>query len=175
MEDVVVDSTVLIYLSKINCLNLLNKLFDRVIIPRSVYEEAVIKGKKEGYDDSKYIDRLCCNVIEIKDLNERLIKRSKNIQNLESLGKGESDGLVIAENMEIRFLSDDHAARKTAKSLGINIGGTIYIGLKALKKDTYTYTEFTEYLDSLIENDYRISISLYKKIKEKAKKINNKK
>lgn len=47
MENVVLDSTVLIYLSKINCLNLLNKLFDRVIIPRSVYEETVIKGKKK--------------------------------------------------------------------------------------------------------------------------------
>ena len=51
----------------------------------------------------------------------------------------------------------------------------LYIGFKSLKKDTYTYTEFTEYIDMLVENDYRISISLYKEIKEKAKKINNKK
>ncbi len=38
----VVNSSPLIFLAKINRLDLLNKLFDEVIIPKAVYEEALI-------------------------------------------------------------------------------------------------------------------------------------
>jgi predicted nucleic acid-binding protein len=41
---VIVNATPLIALSKINQLEILNQLFNEVIVPRSVYHEVIVKG-----------------------------------------------------------------------------------------------------------------------------------
>ena len=51
-EVVVTDSTVLIYLAKLDDLSYLDELFDSGYVPETVYEEVVTRGRKEQYADA---------------------------------------------------------------------------------------------------------------------------
>ena len=56
MSVAICDSTTLIYLAKLHALGLLTSLFDRVVIPRAVYCESVVDGKKAGHADATVIE-----------------------------------------------------------------------------------------------------------------------
>ncbi|NVM26564.1 MAG: hypothetical protein HWN70_11710 [Desulfobacterales bacterium] len=49
---VVSNSSPLIALAKLNQLSVLKKLFEELLIPQAVYEEAVIRGMTQGYPDA---------------------------------------------------------------------------------------------------------------------------
>jgi len=44
--EAVSDATPLIHLSKISKISYLKKLFDKIFIPKEIYEEVVVKGKE---------------------------------------------------------------------------------------------------------------------------------
>ncbi len=66
------DSSPLIFLAKINCLDLLKKLFHKVSIPHQVYIDVVVEGKTKpgGKEVNKAINDTWIEVIEIKELEE---------------------------------------------------------------------------------------------------------
>jgi predicted nucleic acid-binding protein len=55
---VVSDASPLIILSKLGRLSLLTSLYDRVLIPQGVYQEAVVAGLQKGHADAIGIDHL---------------------------------------------------------------------------------------------------------------------
>jgi predicted nucleic acid-binding protein len=52
-EPVVVNSGPLMALAKLNLLHLLKELYGRVYFARSVYEETVTSGMRQGYEDAR--------------------------------------------------------------------------------------------------------------------------
>lgn len=48
---VVSDASPLMVLAKLNVLHLLKELYGEVYFPQSVYEEVVIEGVRQGYED----------------------------------------------------------------------------------------------------------------------------
>ena len=50
------NSSPLIYLAKIEKLNILKILFKEIIIPKQVYEEVVLKGKEEKFFDALNVE-----------------------------------------------------------------------------------------------------------------------
>ena len=77
------NSSPLIFLPKINQLNLIKRLFGHIVIPEAVKEEILIEGK-DGYD-----------LIEIA-INEELIKMANPSKNTDfKIGKGESAAINL--------------------------------------------------------------------------------
>lgn len=88
---VVSNSGPLMALAKLNQLSILKKLFQKVLIPQAVYEEAVIRGMTQGYPDALaikffleqqgwqpvYVDR--------KDINKDLLKEKLDWGEIELL------------------------------------------------------------------------------------------
>ena len=99
------NATPIILLAKLNKLELLKKLFNKIIIPEAVKKEVVIHGKP-GYEIiSKAID------------NEWIkIENPKNNLDL-GIGKGENAAINLAKEKNDKLIIDDAFAIKIIKSL----------------------------------------------------------
>ncbi|HIH96974.1 MAG TPA: hypothetical protein HA348_05815 [Thermoplasmata archaeon] len=62
---IVTNASPLIFLAKIDKLELLIELFEEVIIPVQVFAEVVIKGKEKGMDDAFLIENFTGSEIKI--------------------------------------------------------------------------------------------------------------
>jgi len=167
MKEVVVDSTVLIYLSKIGRLSLLNELSEEVFVSEAVHEEVVVDGLEYGYADALAVDNAdflsVTGVEESEDVN--------SLRDSANLGVGECEAIILAHETDALCLTDDCRARKTAESLGVDVGGTVYVLLSSLKSGTIEFSEYEQALNDLSETDFRMKASLYRRALEEGRKF----
>lgn len=83
----------------------------------------------------------------------------------------EAAAIGVAEEHGAHCLTDDHAARVIARSLGVEVGGTIYVLLEALDRGTIGFERYVSLLDELTERGFRISASLYRKALEAGRDV----
>jgi predicted nucleic acid-binding protein len=152
----VVNSSPLIFLVKIGKLDLLNKLFDEVIIPKAVYEEAVLSGKPDKNEIIKNLSWI--KVEEVKD--KRLVKF---LMNFIDYGESEVIAYAVENNIDLVIL-DDKDARKIARELDLKVIGTL--GILIISKKKGYINEIKPLLEKLITNNFRVSEKLLKKILE---------
>jgi len=112
---VIVDTSVLIALEKIDLLQILCKIYKEIILPEAVVREFG-NVNFECYSLKKVESRLINFLMQ--DLN---------------LGKGESEVIALAYETNFKVLIDDLKARKVAENLGLSISGSIGVLLKAEK------------------------------------------
>lgn len=142
---IISDSSPLISLERINRLDLLERLFETVVVPSAVAREIgpFTAGK------ARVAERRLRRPIE-----PRIV--------LANLGAGESEALSLSlEFGKTRVLVDDLPARILADALGIPISGTIGI-LLAAKRHGFIATIKPD-LDALRSTGSRISPELYER------------
>jgi len=145
----IADSSALIALSICNQLKLLDKLFDRVQVPLSVYNEINIPDKPESEVLVKYLKGKTVNI----DLSSYIISTP-------SLGKGELEAMALYKKLKADFLlTDDKKARRTAEYNGIKIIGSIGILIWAKKQNLIE--EVKSSLDEIYNSYIFISEELY--------------
>lgn len=67
MKIAVSNSGPLIHLANVGLIDFLFRLYDKILIPESVHDEVVIKGKKEGHSDAIIIEQaISDNKIQVK-------------------------------------------------------------------------------------------------------------
>lgn len=162
-EAVVTDATVLIYLAKLGDLSFLDELFDDTYVSDRVYEEVVTRGRAEQYADALPVAEAVENFLDVRSLSTELTERADEIQRSAGLERGECTAIALAEAEDARCLTDDHAARTTAESLGVAVGGTIYVYLESLDRGRISYEEYVDTLDDLTDDGFRMSASLYRR------------
>ena len=143
---IIVDTSCLIALEKINLLSLLCKLFERIIVPEGVIREY---GK---------LDLECIEIRKVKDPFVNFLRKTLN------LGKGEAEAITLALRNKGILIIDDLKARECAEDLNIKFTGTIGLLLKAEEKKfiTSAYKKIME----LKKKGFYISDSLIKQIKK---------
>ena len=149
------NSSPLIFLSKINQLFLLKKLFNQVFISREVKDEALIKSKPGSINILNAIDEGWIKVVEVK----------KNIP-IGTKG-GESSVINLAIEREDKLIVDDTVAIKIAKSFDIETIRTTTIIFMAVKKNLITKEQAISFIDKLIEIGYYITPTYYATILKK--------
>lgn len=112
-DKIIVDTSVLIALDKLNLLPLLCNVYSEVWIPEGV--------KKE-------FGALTLPCIVIKKTQSNLIKLLVKDLNL---GLGEAEVISLANENKMKAMIDDWKARKIAQDFGLTITGTIGFLLKA--------------------------------------------
>ena len=121
---VVSDSSPLIALASVGCLDLLPKLYVRVLIPRAVYEEVVRDGDARA-GAAELAAAAWMEVVEVDD------DRSESAVG-GHLGRGETQAIFLARTRRADLLIvDDHGARKRAEALGITVIGVAGVLLDA--------------------------------------------
>lgn len=116
---VISNSSPLINLSKLNRLDLLQNLYNKVIIPSGVYQEVVVEAF--GRPGSIEIQKLCDNgQILIKEVNNTNLVSALN----KDLDKGEAEVIALALETEHNLLLlDETEARKMVSSYNLKFTG----------------------------------------------------
>jgi predicted nucleic acid-binding protein len=148
---VVSNSTPLIFLAKIGRLDLLEKIFDAVIIPDKVFSEVVIEGKEKGYSDAFIVEKFIDNgIISKKDVKIKYL-------NDMPIGKGELEAIELAVKMGIQdILIDEAKGRRIARLYDLQPKGTLWVLTKAFENDFLSQEELKNSITELIRCGYRI-------------------
>jgi predicted nucleic acid-binding protein len=104
---VVPDAGPLIYLAGADKLDLLSRLFDRVVVPRAVYDVIVVAGA--GLMGSDAVS--AASWLEIDDA-------PPDATLAQTLDLGEAAAIPLAERLSATLLCDDAAARAEARRRG---------------------------------------------------------
>ena len=148
---IITDSSPLIFLSKIGKLYLLKELFDEILIPSSVFNETVTRGKEKMLEDAFVIENFINeNKIPIKDVDIGWLEDVP-------LGAGEKAVISLAriEGIE-NVLIDESKARTIAKLFKLKPRGTLWVLALANSRDMISHQEFKESVLRIIEKGYRI-------------------
>ena len=122
----IADSSALIALSIVDKLDILEKLFGEVYIPRAVYDEVSQENKNKSQELSLYC-------------RDRVLDISSNINFNISLGLGESEAMVLYKEKNADFLlCDDKKAKKFARNFDIKVIGSLGVLLKAKEAELIT-------------------------------------
>jgi predicted nucleic acid-binding protein len=156
---VVSDAGPIIALSAIGQLDLLRKLFGVVCIPAAVYHEIVVQG--EGQPGSRETHE--ATWISATEARERLAVLLLR----DELGAGESEAIVLAQELNAHYLLlDDAAARRKAQRLGIRIIGTL--GVLLMARSANLIPAVKPLLNELRQTDFRMSATVYREVLQKA-------
>ena len=122
MRKIISNTTPILSLLKINKLDLLKELYEKVIIPSAVFQEI-----ENGKDKQYYQDLSLLSWIEIADINN-----PESRSYFTDLDNGEAEVLILAKEQNADLvIMDEIMGRRFAKQLEFNLTGTIGILLKA--------------------------------------------
>lgn len=155
---IVLNSSPLIFLSKLNCLNQFLESPDNFYIPQSVADEIGAKSDLASQTVQALINsgnlqvRASGFVTLVNSLNQRL-------------GKGESEAIALGIELKADYvLLDDSTARREARRLGLTIKGTLAV-IKRLSKDGKISIEsLDELYQRFMEIEFRVKRSLFDQI-----------
>ena len=150
---IVSDSSPLIALLNIQQLDLLKLLFNEIIIPPTVASE--IEAGEEL--NSPWFTYKKSGFIRI----EPLPKPDKRLTILElQLDAGESEAILLADQLKYTLLIDERAGRNMAKTMGLDIIGLVGV-LYALKQGEHiTHNDVVSIIDALEQVHFRMSKDL---------------
>ncbi len=145
----IADSSPLIFLAKLNRLDLLKALFSKVIIPVGVKKEVWI-ADKPGF--SALSHALDAGWLAVEDPKAMLPL---------GLGAGEDAALSLAKERKDTLIVDDAYAINAARALGISTLRTTSVIFLSLKKKVLRKEEALALLNRLIDSGYYIAPRYY--------------
>ncbi|QLE58391.1 DUF3368 domain-containing protein [Nostoc sp. TCL26-01] len=155
---IVINSSPLIFLSKLNYLNLFVESPDDFYIPQSVADE--IKAKS---DPSSQTVQALINFGSLQVRASKLITLVNSLN--QRLGKGKSEAIALAIELNTDcVLLDDSTARREARRLGLNIKGTLAVIKKLSKDGKISIESLDELYQQLMQIEFRVKRSLFDNI-----------
>ena len=149
-EIVIVNTSPIFYLYRLDCLDILRKLYGGIIIPQAVVNE--LKERKKVGENIPEIRNY--GWIAVKEVNVPAY-----ISIITDLGRGETEVLALAcEENDALVILDDALARRIAKIRGLRITGTIGVLLKA-KAENHV-TEIKPFLNKMKNVGFYLSNNL---------------
>lgn len=152
---IVINSSPLIFLVKLQFLELFLTRNDEFDIPPAVLEEIQAKSDEVSQVISPLVEAGKLIVVSTRLLS--LVNRL----NL-NLGLGESEAISLATELQADFtILDDRAARKIAINLGLNVKGTLAIIKKLSQEDQIIIDNLDEFYRRLRQINFRVSRSIF--------------
>lgn len=150
LELIVVDSSSLILLAKLEWLGKLAGQYERVLIPAAVFEEVVGTGKnKKTFFDALLVEKrvqegaLVVKTVKSPEATEELMETF-------GLGLGESETLALALESKAGVVAlDDGKAMKAARVLGLPFITTLTFVLQLLFSGNIRAPEATQTVNKL--------------------------
>lgn len=153
---VVSDTTPLISLLKIEHLDLLEKLFGQVLIPRAVFDELTADKRFELEADQ---------IKRKQFIKVKVVKNPKSASILKratGLDQGESEAIILTDEQNADVLLMDEAkGRAVSFQMGFKVMGTIGILMAAYEENELTEDEVRECVEGLKRAGRHISQKHY--------------
>ena len=143
------DSSALVALAVMDALDILEKLFDEVLVPQAVYDEVVVPHKSQSHKLKNFLDNKVVSVtLDIRKMG---------------LGDGELEAIALYQRMEADFLLiDDKRAKKFANLNGVNTIGSL--GVMILAKEQGHISLLRPCLEKLTDSNLYLSQELVEKV-----------
>ncbi len=156
MRKVIVNSTPLIVLGNAGLLEILQKLYGRILVPEAVYQEVTAKDDAAGMILLNGADWI--QVEQVQNQSDARIFSSR-------LHAGEVEVMLLAREQKADLLIiDDNAAKSTAKYLGMKVTGSLGVLLRA--KQMGFLEDINDAMERIIRNGFYVSEALKKHIIE---------
>ncbi len=147
---IVADSTLLIGIVRIGRLDLLKKLYRRVLIPPSVHDEVVVEGKRLRKAGVEEIEKATqSGWIKVIALTRSQLSEAEAYRASGGIGRGEAEALALARGRGLPVILDDRYARGLAGTLGLEFMGTAAVLLEAHWRGLLSKRDFAESLREL--------------------------
>ena len=163
MGRVVLDSSVVIALSALGYFDKLKDIFSEVLTPRAVYEEICVKGRGL-IGERELSEAVNAGLVVVKDVKNRLLVNA--LLDPLALGEAETIALAVEENADYVVI-DDKLARRRAKSMELNVIGTLRVLRLMYNAKLVDKKTFLKALEKLKETGFRISDKVLSKVLEK--------
>jgi predicted nucleic acid-binding protein len=138
----IADSGPLICLAKIDQIELLPRLFSKILVPPEVWSEVTVRG--QGHPGAYEVSQVTWLTIQAPD--PQLVKPLSIL-----VDAGEAEAIALAQTTaDCTILLDDARARKIAQRLNIKQIGTIGLLLRAKRRGLVE--NIRPHIDALIEN-----------------------
>jgi len=137
---------------------LLKRLFHTVLIPKSVYEEVVVEGKRKGFVDAEIVEKA------VKDGWIKVVE-------FDEIERGEAEAIELALRKSLNLLVDDSTARVIASSLGIKPIGSLRVLYLAVKNGLISKDVARKTLNLMINKGFRLSIEVYSRFLEELERV----
>ena len=160
MSKVVLNSSVIIALSTLGYLNKLKQIFKEILIAKAVYEEICIKGRGL-IGERELLEAVKNNIIIVKDVKNRLLVNAL----VDPLAMGEAETITLASEERADYtVIDDKLARRRAKSMKLNVIGTLRILRLMYDAKFIDKHELINALEKLKETGFRISEDIISRV-----------
>ena len=149
---IVSDTSSLILLARLNRFDLLERLFDKVIIPQRVMQETLVKNDKLSsfLFDNPLFEIVTCSL-------------SEPLNSLDGiLDYGEAEAIALALELNHILLIDEKKGRAIAQRMGLKIIGFLGILLLHYKKELLTRNQVLDIIQQAKEEQFRLSDRLEK-------------
>lgn len=154
---VISDTTPLNYLILIDRANILNQLYEVVVIPQAVLDEMLAAGTPEVVRHW-ILDRP-------QWINVQEVPLATDIE-MEQIEAGEREAILLAEHLKADLvLLDDLRARRIAKARGLSVVGTLGILGDASQRGLI---DLHVTIDALKETNFRVSDKLIESLLDEA-------
>lgn len=150
---IVSNSSPIISLGAVGRLDLFKKCFKEVIIPSEVYEE--ISCKKDSPECLSLQKAIAEKWITVEKID--LLSTFQTAM----LGSGEKEAISLAAKHQAILIIDDDIAKTYAKIMGVESHGTLYVLLRAVRKNFLNKKEAIDLLNHMMKAGFYISTEVY--------------
>lgn len=157
---IVFNSSPLIFLSRLDFLDLFLETEAKFLLPKSVKEEISAKQDKSSSDINRLIseNKLLVQEVQLVSLAHRLNER---------LGIGESEAIALAVELQSDYIIlDDFAARREAIRLGLNVKGTLAVIRKLQIEGKISISDLDRLYQNPREVNFRVKREIFDRIFE---------
>lgn len=166
-DEVVADSTVLIFLGKIDRLDWLDNVFDQVLIPPEIQEEVVTRGHSVGAKDAVLVEAAIADgwiTVCESEINPAIARFD--------LEAGETAVLSLALHTDhSHVLADEESVREVARLNELNPRGTLWFLFDAIRRDKLTFSDFLEEFESLLDAGFYLDQQVYLEAIQRARRL----
>ena len=139
------DASSLIYVLKMNFIDVLAKLDKDIIITRTVHEEVVTRGKVKGRADAYICEKLVKEgIVKVHEPPTPLL--------MANAGLGERETIQNALENQCSCVLDDQKAQRMAIGIKVPVKQVPFLILEALKKGIISADEFKSFFDRWVHH-----------------------
>jgi|SRR3989344_1370862 len=150
---IISNATPLINFGKQGRLDILKRCFDKIFIPKSVYEEILMI--EDNIESIALKQGMKENWIIVKDTEINSLLKTK------VLGRGEKEAISLAFKNKALLLIDDDTAKAYAGLLKVETHGSAYVLFLACKKRIINKDEAKNIFEGMIKEGFYVSIEFY--------------
>lgn len=125
-------------------------LHGKAVIPKAVYEEAIVKGKEGRHSDAFALEKLIGKSLIVKEIDKA---HNDNAEGLKAvIGEGEAEAIALCEQERKMLLTDDLESIRIAEARGIRCRTTLGLLYEALRKGLMRLEDYEQSLKDFSKN-----------------------